>query len=364
MLRGWSRDELGERVGLTFGGIQNFESGFNDILYQDAILFGQVFDVKPETFMDEYCKFGKPGYGARIARIRYEYEMTQYEFADLLGVERANLAVWECEFENRLPRRSTFNKIKKLAKDKGIDIIKQAENPDIYPDGYVAFIDGNYGRKIRKIRYAYGLVGADFAKLIGCEPQTPEHWEIECVKPLRRYYPKLKSLAEAKGIDISRLNEDPDYFVTDYEGFMAEQCGRKIKSIRCAYNMNLKDFSKLIGCTDVALGKWEMDRCLPSMKYYKIFEKLAEKKGITMNALNLDPEMYQDEYQNFIRSDYKSLIRKYRKKKNLSQNELGSMIGTPGYTVSDWECGKIVPSRESFNKMMAILMEDDDNDTI
>ncbi len=362
--KGWTREQFGEKIGLTFFGVCNYEGGFNDILYDDAVQIGKIFDMDPEEFLDEYTRFGKPGYGARIARIRHAYEMTQYEFADLLGVERANLAVWESEFRNIHPKKETYELLKTLADEKGIDIIRQVDNPELYPDGYVPFVEGDYGRKIRKIRFAYGLVFSDFAELLGCDDQTLEHWEIGLGKPLRRYFPKLRSLAEQKGIELSKLNENPDYFVSDYEGFIAEKCGRKIMSIRCAYDLNIKDFSKLIGCTDVALGKWEKERCVPEMRYYKIFEKLAEEKGITINALNENPEMYEDEYLNFIHSDYIALMKKYRKKKNISQAEFGKIIGSTVSTVSYWERGKVVPSREAYKRIMNALMKENIDDKV
>ncbi len=283
--KGLTRDQFGEQVGLTFFGVCNFESKFSDILYEDAIQFGEILDVDPEEFLDEYTRFGKPGYGERIKRIRYAYEMNQFQFAEMLGVERANLAVWEAELYNRRPHRSVYTKLKKAADDIGIDIIEQVDNPELYPDGYVPFVENNYGRKIRKIRFAYGMISEEFCKLLGCDHQTVEHWEIESSRPLRRYFPKLKRLAEAKGIDLAKLNEDPEYFISDYEKFIGSDCGIKIKSIRLAYNMRLNQFCDLIGCTDVGLGKWEKGVCVPEMRYYLSFEKLAEAKGISINRI-------------------------------------------------------------------------------
>lgn len=321
-----------------------------------------MFGVDPERFLDEYTRFCKPGYGERITRIRYEYEMTQFEFAELLGVDRPSLSVWEAEIYNRRPNRDNYKVLKRLAADKKIDIIKQIDHPELYPDGYAEFILGNYGKKIRKIRLALGMMQEEFAELMECDWQTVEQWEIGIHVPLRRYFPALKKLADRAKIDLALLNKNPDYFVSDYEAFFAKQCGRKIKSIRCAYDMRLNEFCELIGCTDVALGKWEMERCIPEARYYGILKQLAEDIGITISELNAKPDLFEDGYEIFLNSDYPTLMRKYRKKEGLTQKEFGDRISANCSSVAGWENRRIIPSRNAYRKIMKEIRRGEIND--
>ncbi|MBQ6450524.1 MAG: helix-turn-helix transcriptional regulator, partial [Solobacterium sp.] len=61
--------------------IVNLEKGFNPIFYEDAVKLAGVLDIDPDDLLTEYTRFCRPGYGERIKRIRYEYRMSQAEFA-------------------------------------------------------------------------------------------------------------------------------------------------------------------------------------------------------------------------------------------------------------------------------------------
>ena len=48
-------------------------------------------------------------------------------------------------------------------------------------------------------------------------------------------------------------------------------------------------------------------------------------------------------------------IRKYRKLKGLSQQELGVLLGFSTRTVSDWECNNTEPNIETIRKLVKVL---------
>ena len=48
-------------------------------------------------------------------------------------------------------------------------------------------------------------------------------------------------------------------------------------------------------------------------------------------------------------------IRKYRKLKGLSQQELGALLGFSTRTVSDWECNNTEPNVETIRKLVKVL---------
>ena len=53
LLNNLSQEELGRAVGCTLQGIVNYEKGFLDLYYENAVKFAEIFGVDPEIFMDE-----------------------------------------------------------------------------------------------------------------------------------------------------------------------------------------------------------------------------------------------------------------------------------------------------------------------
>ena len=97
--KGISRQEMADKLGITYGAAFNLENGFNPIHYKYAKAIGDFLEIDYKSLMDDYTLFCQPGYGKRIQIIRLQCDYTQTEFAKLLGVDRSTLAIWECEFE-------------------------------------------------------------------------------------------------------------------------------------------------------------------------------------------------------------------------------------------------------------------------
>ena len=111
-------------MGITAWGIINLEKGLNPIYHETAVKLGEILQVDPTDFMDEYTLFCKPGYGLRIKKIRALYGLTQIQFAELAGTgfTRNKVSIWEAEVYHHHPNRDAYQRLKALAAAKGVDI--------------------------------------------------------------------------------------------------------------------------------------------------------------------------------------------------------------------------------------------------
>lgn len=331
--------------------IMGYESRILNLHYDHAKVIANALNIDCSLLMDEYTNFCKPGYGKRIKTIRSQYGISQQEFADMIGCLRSTESIWEDEINHNHPNREKYQKIKELAVGIGLDIAILIENPEHYVDEYKAFIEHDCGKKIRQIRLGHGLVPKEFAQKIGCDWQTLVHWELNCARPLRKYYESLRQAAEEIGIDLNLLNDNPDYFDSDYIGFVSEDCGKKIRSIRNACGCGVGEFGKILGCTGEAVSKWEQNLCVPKLKYYKTIEQVAMDKGIAISRLNQTPELVQDEYQLFCHTEYGTTVRTVRQLYQMKQADFGKMIGVTVSTIRNWETARVIPDREHFGKL-------------
>ena len=322
--------------------------------YEAATMIAQVLGIDRSLLMDEYTEFCKPGYGKRIKAIRIQVGATQQEFADMIGCLRSTESVWEEELYGRRPNRESFQKLKQLATENDLDIQKLIDDPNAYIDEYADFVESDCGKKIRQIRLAHGVVNHVFAEMIGCDWQTLVHWEIDITRPLRKYFDAIKQAAIEVGIDLDMLNKDPGYFISDYQGFVASDCGAKIQSIRMAHGCGLNQFGRLLGCTGEAVANWEKNICTPELKYYKKIEQIALEKGISIKSLNQAPIPIKDEYKDFCEKEYGQKVREVRRFYNMTQKDFSLLIGVSLSTIGGWENGRVVPDRDHYKKLKAI----------
>lgn len=78
-------------------------------------------------------------------------------------------------------------------------------DPEELLDDYTRFCKPGYGKRIKKIRSAYGLSQKAFAELVGAYRSTVSIWEAEIndLHPGRDKYHRLMELAAEKGVDIN-----------------------------------------------------------------------------------------------------------------------------------------------------------------
>ncbi|WP_316630198.1 helix-turn-helix domain-containing protein [uncultured Ruminococcus sp.] len=349
-----TREQLSAATRIPVGKIQDYECNNMALYYESASVIADALNIKSSLLLDEYTEFCKPGYGKRIRTIRIQSGLTQEQFSERLGFTRSNESTWEDELNNRRPNRESYRQIQKMAIEAGLDVKKLIDDPDTYTDEYAVFIERDCGKKIRQIRLAHGVVTKVFAEKIGCDWQTLEHWEIDRAKPLRKYYEPIKQAAREVGIDLDMLNVEPDYFVSDYQGFIQTDCGRKIKSIRIACGCGLNQFGRILGCTGEAVARWEKNICVPELKYYKQIEQAANDNGLSIKSLNETPVPIKDEYKEFCESEFGEVVKAIRRNYHLKQIDFGRMIGVSLSTIGNWETRRAIPDREHFAKLKEI----------
>ena len=367
-LREMTREELGEKLGLKAGGVQNLEGRNNAIHYTNALRIGEILGIDPETLLDEHTRFCSPGCGERVKQIRFAWKMTQAEFADMMGIDRSSIARWEVDYGDIHLNRTMYHRLRELAAEKGMDMETLTADPYAYDDGYDRFVSKDCGRKIRYIRAAYGIYENEFAAMAGCESGSAvANWENGNTIPLRDKYYLIRDLALQKNIDMDILNDDPDAYKSSYLRFIERDPGKKIRYIRATCKLFQEQFGELLGCSGNTISEWEADHCILGQKYFDRLEMLAVEHGIDLQALNDDSSIYYDEYSEFCSSDCSGKVRRIREACGASVAELARFVCVSSTAVCQWENEKKnrCPSRRSFEKIkeFAALRGVDINDT-
>lgn len=358
-----SREELGEKTCFSAGAIQNFESGFNPIYYENAVKFAEILDIDTEELMTEYTRFCRKGYGKRIARIRNAYEVPQWKFGEMVGVDRTTTSIWEAEVTDIHPSEEAYEKLKQLAADKGLDVLKLIEDPDFYPDEYQEFVKSNCGKKIRYIRAAYGVYMQEFGLMVGLTSGdgSVSLWESDKGKSLRVNFKGIKRLAEAKGIDLKKLNEDPDYYEDDYSRFRKGDVAKKIPYLRVKSDLYQEEFGVQVGATGKAVSEWEAGNCIPTRPYFEGIKRFADANGFDLDELNRNPDIYRDRYEEICDvPGYGEKIKAVRNKMSLSLKKFGKLIGVSDSSVLQWETelrGRR-PNRKTFERILAVAAKE------
>lgn len=109
--RGITREDLAEQLSVPADVITNFEKGFCEIQYEDAVRLAEILKIDPELLLDDYTKFAAPGCGQRIKEIRTSHGYSQSKFAEIIGVARCTVSIWEIEYHGTRPNREHYKKI-------------------------------------------------------------------------------------------------------------------------------------------------------------------------------------------------------------------------------------------------------------
>ena len=361
MLHDLSPEEFGKIVGISKFGIVDYESGFIDIYYEQAVQFAKALGTEPNTFMDEYTLFCMPGYGKRIRKIRDMYGVSQQTFSDMIGCERSNEAIWEAEFRSIHPQRSMYQAIKALAESIGMEMQKLIDNPDQYVDEYAAFVDHDCDKKIKYLRALYGVKQEEFGRLAGCQDGSSavSLWEHGITKPLRKNYIGIKKLAEQKGLSIDLLNEDPEFYKDAYFKFIEQDCGKKVRYLRLLYGVHQEELAAMIGCRGNTVSEWEAGNYLPTRQSFAGIERLALEKGIDLDAWHDNPDLYRDDFTEFLNSDTVKILKTIRSAYQMSQEQFCTLIGVSRTCYHSWENPhkKRFPSRKHFEIIKALALE-------
>lgn len=123
----------------------------------------------------------------------------------------------------------------------------------------------------------------------------------------------------------------------------------------------IKYFRELKGITQEELGtvvrmsKFTIQRIENKeiqLVNFELLDKLIDYLGIQ------DKIRYEDEYIKFIKNNPIALIKDYRKRNNLTQYQLSKLLNVGDGTVKQWETGRCVISRNSYEKIKQLFTED------
>ncbi|MDO4650977.1 MAG: helix-turn-helix domain-containing protein [Eubacteriales bacterium] len=337
-LRGMTKETLAEKMGISFEEVCNYEKGFNPIYFETAQKLGEVLSADPMLFTDEHTWFCRLGYGKRIARIRNEYKLNQEEFSELIGMSRTAVSMWEAEIRHVRPSYENYLKLKELAAAKNIDIKLLADDIDAYPDKYEQFVAKDCAKKIRYIRSHYKMLQREFAELLGCVTNgAVTGWELGKTVPLRGAYERIEDAATKIGIDLEKLNQDPEYYESDYLRFIKSDVNKKIFFLRLQVNMTQDEFASAIGYRGNTISEWELGNIVPNEESFSKIEDFARENGIDFNLWNEHPALYRDPYTEFRNSESSQKIKAVRKAYGMSQVAFAKLVGVSTTSIKIWE---------------------------
>ena len=132
----------------------------------------------------------------KIKAFRKKLELTQPQFAELLGTSQVLISYWETGKRNPAPLSQKFLGL--IAEKISVEEIKEKikKEPKYNKDTIKAF------------REKLGLNKTQFASLLSLDTSTVSYWESGEKKPSKKSQKALKSLAEKKGVDLESLVEE------------------------------------------------------------------------------------------------------------------------------------------------------------
>ena len=374
-----TQEEFAEKLGITRSTLSVWEAEINNrrpgrkayerlksIATSVDICIDRLIDGQ-EFFEDEYSTFLQGDYGKKIKYIRAAYDVTQAEFAKMVGLSgNSSSCNWESMTEK--PLRKTFSRIKFLAEAKGIELKRLNENPDYYRDEYSRFIERDSGLKIRYVRLKYGSYTDAFGRMLGCSGNAVCTWERgQCVMG-RQYFDAFKALAEAKGLCLEELNENPTLYEDEYDDFCAPGCGYKIQYIRSYCGLTVEEFAKLLNVGVPTVGSWEHDRVQrgsmkrPGRESFEKIKQVALEHGLNLKTV-AEELSKRDTYRDFCQEGFGKKFMMVRNAYGVSKAEFADMISASPGSIGRWECeGKVrgktsYPTRERYLALKALAEE-------
>lgn len=112
-IRDMSREELSAATGIAVGEILNYECRKQELYYEQAKRLADALNIDVSLLLDEYTRFTGPGYGKRIKEIRAKSGLSQSGFAQLMGLRRGNVSIWEIECHR--PSRKNYGLLMAVA---------------------------------------------------------------------------------------------------------------------------------------------------------------------------------------------------------------------------------------------------------
>lgn len=223
------------------------------------------------------------------------------------------------------------------------------------------------GEKINASRKSAGLTQEELASICGTTKQTIYKYEIGKVVniPLDR----LEKIADAVGVSPAYLtgwetgkknkpcaDERVDSSALDLrsnEG-PTDIC-QKIRHLRAESGLTQEQFGKIAGVSGKAVSTWESGGKTPR---FRSIQLLCSHFGIDLNEFSKSNISHCETSASSIAahgSEIGDRIRSCRLQLELTQTQLGSLLGVKKNAVSKWECGHVIDIPLSKIRAMAVL---------
>ena len=132
----------------------------------------------------------------KIRALRNKLELTQPQFAELLGTSRESISYWETGKRN--PSSISQNFLSLIAEKISVEEVKEKIKKE-----------QKYNKDtIKAFREKLGLNKTQFASLLSLDTSTVSYWESGEKNPGPKSQKALASLEEKKGVDLEYLVEE------------------------------------------------------------------------------------------------------------------------------------------------------------
>lgn len=126
--------------------------------------------------------------------------------------------------------------------------------------------------------------------------------------------------------------------------------GSQIKYFRELKGITQEELGAVVGMSKFTIQRIENKEI--KLVNFELLDKLIDYLGIQ------DKIQYEDEYIRFIKRNPIAVIKDYRKRNNLTQYQLSKLLNVGDGTVKQWETGRHVISRNSYEKIKQLFTED------
>lgn len=278
----------------------------------------------------------------RIAQLRKTKNLSQKELSHILCVAQNTVCNWE-----KGNREPDIESLQKLARLFGVSIdyligwenCAQIQSPEISlscENSELLLDDSRFGSRLKILREERGLSQAAFANELGVSQSAVGNWESGSRQPKLDI---IEQISDYFGVSVDSLlgrdEDNADYInTTTY-----------IKQRRIAAHIKQEDLAQLLNIDRSTVAKWETGQSFPRTE---MLPQLADILGCSINELFCDTENAEPVAAI-------NRIKELRKKSNISQQKLASLLNVHQTAISQWETGRTTPDIETANIMAKLF---------
>jgi len=261
--------------------------------------------------------------GERVKFMRTEMGLTQYELADLCGVNQTTIVYQENG--KRRPNTQIIEKIETLYNE------YQKENQH----QYFSMSDDDFPKKLRAFRLERKLTQGELAKKLGVSTWTINAWENGNSNPTVTSLGLLGTLHQRK--------HDGDGLATFRINFAG-----KLKQLLEHLSITQTELSNEIGAGIKTVSMWILGECLPNLSSVRKIEEFCAKRGLDFNNLPNPHKVSGDE------------IREFREEFGLSQRKFAKIIKSSSTAIGSWEKDGVIPRQIGRRRLYKVVAMRDD----